>query len=416
MLVFFCTLLLLLQPNLLFQVGSPKPVSLLAAAMPNVTQIAQAPMTTPQQALERLFVTPEIQTDWFAPAFLQQVSAAQIQGVISQITQNLGEYQSVAETEAGFEVRFEQGTVPAQIRLDGNGQIISLFFQPAVTPISLEEAASAIQSAPYPASLLILKNGEEQANVNANQPLAVGSAFKLAVLAALQEQVQAGELAWHTVVELQPEWKSLPSGMLQDWPAGSALTIETLATLMISISDNTATDALINIVGRENIEALTPRNQPFLTTREVFALKNPANASWLEQYRQGDLETQRQVLAEVPNLPLPAESVFAGNPVSPDVEWFFTGQELCQLIGQVAPLSALRVNPGVANPADWQQIAFKGGSEPGVLNLTTWLVDEVGDTYCVTTTWNSPDQALDETALSQFHQSAIAGLKSNSPQ
>lgn len=415
MLVFFCTLLLLLQPHLVFEAASPKPVALLAAT-PSVTQIAQAPMTTPQQALERLFINSEIQADWFAPAFLQQVSVTQIQGVISQITQNLGEYQSVAETEAGFEVRFEQGTVPAQIRLDGNGQITTLFFQPAVTPTSPEEAASAIQEAPYPVSLLILKNGEAQATVNADQPLAVGSAFKLAVLAALQEQVQTGELAWDTVVELQQEWKSLPSGILQDWPVGSALTIETLATLMISISDNTATDALIDIVGRENIEALTPRNQPFLTTREFFALKNPTNAAWLERYRQGDLEAKRQVLIEVPDLPLPNESVFAGAPVSPDVEWFFTSQELCQLIEQVAPLSAMRVNPGVANPADWQQIAFKGGSEPGVLNLTTWLKDEAGNTYCVVTTWNNPDQALDETALSQFHQSAIAGLKSNQPQ
>ncbi len=412
MLVFFCTLLLLLQPDSLPKMGLPQSIALLAT-MPHAAHIAQAPVMSPQQALERLFTTPEIQADWFTPAFLQQVSATQIQGVISQITQNLGEYQSVAETEAGFEVRFEHGTVPAQIELDSNGQITSLFFQPAITPISPEEAASAIQEAPYSASLLILKNGEEQANVSADQPLAVGSAFKLAALAALQEQVQTEELSWDTVVELQPEWKSLPSGILQDWPIGSALTIETLATLMISISDNTATDALINIVGRENIEALTPRNQPFLTTREFFTLKNPANASWLERYRAGDLDTQQQVLTEVPNLPLPAASVFAGDPISLDVEWFFTGQELCQLIEQVAPLSAMRVNPGVANPADWQQVAFKGGSEPGVLNLTTWLVDQAGDTYCVTTTWNNPDQALDETALSQFHQGAIAGLKSD---
>jgi beta-lactamase class A len=231
------------------------------------------------------------------------------------------------------------------------------------------------------------------------------------VLAALQNQIQAGELTWDSVVELQPEWKSMPSGMLQDWPATSTLTVETLAILMISISDNTATDALISLVGRENIEALTPRNQPFLTTREFFALKNPVNAAWLQRYLRGDLEQKRQILREVPELPLPSASLFTGEPISPDIEWFFSGRELCQLIEQVAPLSAMQVNSGVANPADWQAIAFKGGSEPGVLNLTTWLQDDEGDKYCVTTTWNNPDQALDETALSQFHQSILAGLK-----
>jgi hypothetical protein len=135
------------------------------------------------------------------------------------------------------------------------------------------------------------------------------------------------------------------------------------------------------------------------------------NAAWLERYLRGSLEQQRQVLREVPELPLPSASLFAGEPLSPEIEWFLTGRELCQLMGQVAPLSAMHVNPGVANPADWQAIAFKGGSEPGVLNLTTWLQDDGSNTYCVTTTWNNPDQALDETALSQFHQSIIAGLK-----
>jgi len=130
--------------------------------------------------------------------------------------------------------------------------------------------------------------------------------------------------------------------MLQDWPATSALTMETLAILMISISDNTATDALINLVGRENIEALTPRNRPFLTTREFFALKNPVNASWLEEYRRGDLAQKRQVLSAVPELPLPSASLFAGAPLSLDVEWFFTSRELCQLMGQVAPLPPCR--------------------------------------------------------------------------
>lgn len=408
MLTFLSVCLLLLQVNFSVEFGLLKPAFLPGHAI--ATSLSQIQKITPQQALERIFTTPKIQADWFATNFLQQVSVTQIEAVIQQITQDLGEYQSVAETADGFEVRFSQGTVLAQIRLDGNGRIVGFFLKPASAPISLEEAAATLENTPYPASLLVLKNGVEQASVSAGEPLAVGSAFKLAVLAALQNQIQAGALTWDTVVELQSEWKSLPSGMLQDWPTTSAVTIETLAILMISISDNTATDALISLIGRENIEALTPRNQPFLTTREFFTLKNPVNASWLERYRSGDLTQQRQVLRAVPELPLPNASIFAGAPLSLEIEWFFTSRELCQLMGQVAPLSAMHVNPGVANPADWQDIAFKGGSEPGVLNLTTLLKDDAGNTYCVTTTWNNSDQALDETALSQLHQGIISGL------
>ena len=50
---------------------------------------------------------------------------------------------------------------------------------------------------------------------------------------------------------------------------------------MISVSDNTATDMLINLVGRSAVEAaLTATgmaspalDRPFLTTREIFILK-----------------------------------------------------------------------------------------------------------------------------------------------
>ena len=72
----------------------------------------------------------------------------------------------------------------------------------------------------------------------------------------LREEVEAGRRAWDEVVRLEEAWKSLPSGLLQGWPEGSPLTLHTLAALMISLSDNTATDALIALLGRERLEAL----------------------------------------------------------------------------------------------------------------------------------------------------------------
>jgi hypothetical protein len=55
------------------------------------------------------------------------------------------------------------------------------------------------------------------------------------------------------------------------------------------------------------------------------------------------------------------------------VEWFFSTRELCALMAEVRGQPLMQVNPGVANPEDWETISFKGGSEPGVLNLTTAL-------------------------------------------
>lgn len=84
-------------------------------------------------------------------------------------------------------------------------------------------------------------------------------------------------------------------------------------------------------------------------------------------------------------------------------------------MAQVKDLPLMGVNPGVATPQRWQSVAFKGGSEPGVLNFTTALTTSDGDRYCVAATWNDATQPLDETALSRLYSGILAGLQSRSP-
>jgi beta-lactamase class A len=366
--------------------------------------------TSPQAALERLFTSP-LEEDWFLPSFLEQIPPGQVQEVLTTLSNQVGAVQGVRQAGNGFEIQFSGGTVAAQLRLTPEGQIAGLFFEPPLIPIAIDEAIARLDSTPYETSLLITKDGETIAEMNAEQPLAVGSAFKLAVLAALNQQIEAGELRWDTVVTLSSGQKSLPSGIMQDWPDGSRMTLDTLATLMISVSDNTATDLLIQTIGREAIEALTERNQPFLTTKELFILKSPEHTELLRRYQNGDREARRQLLNDLGDRPLPSLSTYLGNPTALDVEWLFSSQELCTLIESVADLPAMQINPGVANPLDWPHIAFKGGSEPGVLNLTTRLVDLQGQTYCVAATWNSAEAPLNEERLTELYQRMIAGLQ-----
>lgn len=388
------------------------PLPAIAASSPSQVAIAQAAVPNPTTALERLFRSESAQADWFAPQFLQQISLQQIESILDSLKRSLGDLQNVVPIADGYELTFVQGSVPAKIELNPQGQIVLLFFGPPEAPISLEEAVSAVQNFAGDASLLVLSGDEVLAEVEADHPLAVGSAFKLAVLVALRKAIAQGTLNWHDVVTLEPEWRSLPSGLLQDWPSGTAITLETLATLMISLSDNTATDGLIHTLRREDIEALTPQNQPFLTTREFFALKNPANQDSLAAFRSANTAEQRQVLASLTTAPLPEASLFNGNPVALDVEWIFSARELCELMAQVQDLPLMGVNPGVAKSADWQKIAFKAGSEPGVLNLTTYLEAASDLTYCVSATWNDTTQPLDEIALSQLYGGILSGLAS----
>lgn len=78
----------------------------------------------------------------------------------------------------------------------------------------------------------------------------VGSVFKLYVLGALAQGVRDGRASWDEPLAVRDEWEALPSGRLQDWRAGDELPLVEFADLMISISDNTATDHLIHRLGR----------------------------------------------------------------------------------------------------------------------------------------------------------------------
>ena len=355
---------------------------------------SQTPPIKPEMALGRLFTAQQVDSNWFTPDFLAQVPLSQIQAIVSSISASLGNLRGVDVNDGNDTVIFDQGSIPIKsVTLDDQGRFSALLLGPpqfSNPANALNQAESSIQVLPGQVSLLVQRDGQDMISVNPDQSLAVGSTFKLAVLLALRQQVNAGPRSWSDVVGVATQWKTLPSGMLQDWPDSSLLTLQTLATLMISISDNTAADALIELAGRPAIEALSPGNVPFLTPKELFALKDSPNQDLLDEYRSGDEATRRAVLQQADLRPSPSPAVLSGEPVAPDVEYFFSARTLCSIMGQVEDLPLMSVNPGAADPSQWSKVAFKGGSEPGVINLTQWLVDSAGHSYCVVATWNDP--------------------------
>ncbi|MDJ0735571.1 MAG: serine hydrolase [Nostocaceae cyanobacterium] len=368
------------------------------------------PQITPEAALENFFTTEEqIDTELFTDSVLMQVPVTQIKNIITDIKNQLGSYQGVEKSGQEYLVTFTQGSVLIKITINTQGKIVGLLFKPPKLKISsLEQAVAELKSLPGEVSFLVKEDSEILVALNSTTPLAVGSAFKLAVLKVLKSQIASLQRSWKDIVILQPDDKKLPSGMLRTWPDGSPLTLQTLASLMISISDNTATDILINLIGRESIESISPRNSPFLTTREMFVLKSSQNRQLLQRYRQGNENERRLLLAELAKLPRPdLLNEFEG---TLDVEWFFTSEELCRLIEEVANLPLMSINPGIANPNDWEEVAFKGGSEPGVFNLTTWLKGKNGKNYCVVATWNNKDAPVDESKISALYGGVISFL------
>jgi len=378
---------------------------------------AHAQMITPQAALVRVLTASHEQAAWFAPLFLAQVSTAQVEQGVAAIKAQFGPYKSVTpQPDGSYLVTFARGTTHAQIHLDAQGRIDGLLFtKPQFTYVSRSTALQGLRALPGQVSLLMTKNGTDVMALDPDRALAIGSAFKLAVMAALQERIAAHQLSWQQSVTLLAEDKSLPSGILQTKLVGSKYTIADVARYMISISDNTAANMLIRVVGRAAIAPLIPANdRPILTTRELFVLKDPANRALRDRYLAATTPAARlSILQQADHLPLPSlatiGALLAKGPVSPRIEWFFNTRDLCGLMGRVQHLPQMSVNPGVANPADWTHVAYKGGSEPGALNLTTMVTAHDGATYCMSATWNNA-ALLDEGRFEALYSSLLHAL------
>ena len=383
---------------------------LFSFSIPTVT--GAQPMS-PDTILRTLFETDEPDETRFSPAFLAQVPASSIAQLLSRLRQSYGALQEIEADGDGYQLHFEGADIPAQIVLDQEGRITGLWFGAPVPSGSVEEHAAAITGLPGAVSLLVLEDGEPLISHNADEPLAVGSAAKLAILKALALAVDNGDKQWSDVVELRPEWKSLPSGTLQDWPDGTPLTLGSLAHFMISISDNTATDALIHLVGRDAVETVSPRNKPFLTTRELFTLKTGEHAGLRLEWAKADETARRRILAHIEDIPLPSPQALAPEPTYEAAEWFFTATELCALLEETSALPSGSINPGPVDPGQWRAFSYKGGSETGVLNLSSRVVGADGIARRVVATWNHPS-ALDENSLLLPYRGILTALAGRS--
>jgi len=230
---------------------------------------------------------------------------------------------------------------------------------------------------------------------------------------ALYDEVLNGRLHWSDVVPLKPEWKSLPSGILRSWPNETPLTLATYAAEMISISDNTAADALVRIVGPDALRPYASRNQPFLTTREMFTLKSVSGTDVRAAYLAATTpEARAAVLKRVDALPLPTVDQLLTAPQL-SIEWHYDVRELCRLLSRVADVPLMSINPGVGEPATYRRIAFKGGSDAGVVNLTTMVTTQRGTKFCFSATLNDPMRQVDESAFTIACSSVLLVLASS---
>ena len=90
---------------------------------------------------------------------------------------------------------------------------------------------------------------------NGGRRFVAASTVKIAIMVELFRQVEAGSLSLDAVHRLLPADKAKGSGVVAQLHDGLELTLADLAYLMMSISDNSATNILIDRVGQNRVNA-----------------------------------------------------------------------------------------------------------------------------------------------------------------
>ncbi len=94
---------------------------------------------------------------------------------------------------------------------------------------------------------------KKETKINENIEFRSASTIKLAIMSELFNKVNDGSLKLDDKIELIENLKTGGDGILKELKYGHKFTLEEIMTLMIIVSDNMATNILINLLGMDNI-------------------------------------------------------------------------------------------------------------------------------------------------------------------
>jgi hypothetical protein len=307
------------------------------------------------------------------------------------------------------------------LSVNGSGLIAGLKLAPvlATSWTQIDQTLHALApSVSFLAARVVNGSCHPMHQLASSTPRPLASEFKLFVLGALAHDIATGRVTWNQELTVEDRLKSVGnapgSGSLQFSPTGTKVTVQEAATKMISISDNTAADMLINLVGRSAVESQvqhwssTPGlDVPFLTTREMILLHYVDYPMLANGYlTRSPIEREEFLRSSVDPLPL-SEVQESTEPRSIDkIEWFGSPDDICRAFvglrelshqSRLAPMASIfSVNTGSLglDRSQWPTVWFKGGSEPGVLTLGYMATNSKGQAFVVSAMLSSATAAL----------------------
>jgi len=282
---------------------------------------------------------------------------------------------------------------------------------PADQDLTLDEAADQFVSLAASNSLLVARIGpggdcQTVISRSADTPRGLGSIFKMWVLSALAERLDAGLSAPDDSISLVAGERAA-GGIINNEALGTAFSVRDMAILMLAFSDNTSTDHLHELVGREAVaDRLIALNLsdpeallPFLNISEQFHVLTRFDLPAAQSYVNGDVAFREQFLVDeiVPEGPsFPIDFPFFHDSLLSTGTWRASALDICRTFAgfnaltrggdgfEVAnqALGYQAAQPGIRN--EWQRVWYKGGSlvsgATGTHVLThAWMLQKDGE-------------------------------------
>lgn len=244
-------------------------------------------------------------------------------------------------------------------------------------------------------------------DVDRSMPLA--SIFKLYVLLAVAEAVNAGTLTWTEQLTITKADKAVGSAGFDELEPGASVSVKDAAQQMISASDNMATDMLMARLGPGAIErALVSAGHhdpaamtPFPTAHELFSI-GWGKPDVRQEWKTASRERRAEMLARTRTLPYEPDPMLTRIPASPyGIEWYGTPMDICRVHaalqaaadGPAAPVrDILSATPGIElDESKWSYVGAKGGNLPGDLTFSWYAEDRSGQGWVVSYQLNWPE-------------------------
>ncbi|WP_421179659.1 serine hydrolase [Aeromonas enteropelogenes] len=382
----------------------------------------------------------------FTDEFISQIPKEKIKNLFSMTFDRLGKAKRINFLKTAknrpfmIKIDFEKGAAQLELFLEPEQDYkikwlrISRVEYDSISNIqSIEEISTYIKKLGGVNGFAFVKIAPNEKVIESVEPdkvLAIGSTFKLIVLGELVRAVNFNERDWDDNIIIK-KTSNLPPGIFKSVKPGTSVSLRNLARSMIESSDNSAADILIYELGREKIKNVQKMigfknpdmNSPFLTTMELFKLKGLRDGKLGREYIALKDEKKRLNYLDV-NVPNESHTTSTEyyqyeQPIMvDDIEWYASSMDLIRLSkwfydnrnteGGEYALDLLALNPGPVNePKKFMYVGYKGGSEPGVINMTLIINDIDNNWYVISGSWNNSQKTVDNYYFESIVRKAV---------